>query len=158
MQLVVMRHGQTPANAEGRYQGALDIALSDTGVAQISAQAKMLVLAHAPFQQLLSSPLLRARQSAALVADELALPVTLAPAFRDRHVGVFEGLTQQEARARYPALWARNITRRRVAGRSHCPGRAGIGGTGAELPSGAGVTGGARRGGQGDPGADRGGI
>lgn len=45
MQLVVMRHGQTPANAEERYQGALDIALSDTGVAQISAQAKMLVLA-----------------------------------------------------------------------------------------------------------------
>ncbi len=37
MQLVVMRHGQTPANAEGRYQGALDIGLSDTGVAQISA-------------------------------------------------------------------------------------------------------------------------
>lgn len=31
MQLVVMRHGQTPANAEGRYQGALDIGLSDTG-------------------------------------------------------------------------------------------------------------------------------
>ena len=112
MQLVVMRHGQTPANAEERYQGALDIGLSDTGVAQISAQAKMLVLAQAPFQQLLSSPLLRARQSAALVADELALPVTLAPAFRERHVGVFEGLTQQEARESYPALWARNITRR----------------------------------------------
>lgn len=56
--------------------------------------------------------MLRARQSAALVADELALPVILAPAFRERHVGVFEGLTQQEARERYPALWARNITRR----------------------------------------------
>ncbi|MGL6369093.1 histidine phosphatase family protein [Aeromonas hydrophila] len=87
--LVVMRHGQTPANAEERYQGAQD-----------------------PFQRLLSSPLLRAQQSAALVADELGLPVTLVPAFRERHVGVFEGLTQQEARERYPALWARNITRR----------------------------------------------
>ncbi len=81
-------------------------------MAQISAQARALALVQAPFQRLLSSPLLRARQSAALVADELALPVTLAPAFRERHVGVFEGLTQQEARERYPALWARNITRR----------------------------------------------
>ncbi|MFQ2273008.1 histidine phosphatase family protein [Aeromonas hydrophila] len=112
MQLVVMRHGQTPANAEERYQGAQDIGLSDTGVAQISAQARALAMAQAPFQRLLSSPLLRARQSAALVADELGLPVTLVPAFRERHVGVFEGLTQQEARERYPALWARNITRR----------------------------------------------
>ncbi|MGL6486059.1 histidine phosphatase family protein [Aeromonas hydrophila] len=112
MQLVVMRHGQTPANAEGRYQGALDIGLSDTGVAQIRSQARALALAQAPFQRLLSSPLLRARQSAALVADELGLPVTLVSAFRERHVGVFEGLTQQEARERYPALWARNITRR----------------------------------------------
>ena len=100
MQLVVMRHGQTPANAEERYQGALDIGLSDTGVAQISAQARALALAQAPFQRLLSSPLLRARQSAALVASELALPVTFAPAFRERHVGVFEGLTQQERRGR----------------------------------------------------------
>lgn len=81
-------------------------------MAQISAQARALALAQAPFQRLLSSPLLRARQSAALVADELGLPVTLVPAFRERHVGVFEGLTQQEARERYPALWARNITRR----------------------------------------------
>ncbi len=113
MQLVVMRHGQTPANAEERYQGALDIGLSDTGVAQIRTQARVLALTQAPFQQLLSSPLLRARQSAA---------------------------------------------RRRIAGRSHCPGRAGTDRTGAEGPSGAGVTGGARRGGQGDPGADRGGI
>ncbi len=88
MQLVVMRHGQTPANAEERYQGALDIGLSETGVVQIRAQARALALAQDPFQRLLSSPLLRARQSAAQVADELGLPVTLVPAFRERHVGV----------------------------------------------------------------------
>lgn len=73
--LVVMRHGQTPANAEGRYQGALDIGLSDTGVAQIRVQARALVLAQVPFQRLLSSPLLRARQSAALVAHGVVVKV-----------------------------------------------------------------------------------
>ena len=36
----------------------------------------------------------------------------LVPAFRERDVGLFEGLTQAEARTRYPELWARNITRR----------------------------------------------
>ncbi len=36
----------------------------------------------------------------------------LAPAFRERNVGLFEGLTQAEARASYPELWACNITRR----------------------------------------------
>lgn len=65
-----------------------------------------------PFACLLSSPLLRARQSAQPIARELALPVRIEPAFRERHVGLFEGLTQTEARERYPALWARNITRR----------------------------------------------
>ena len=55
MQLVVMRHGQTPANAEA-LSGALDIGLSETGVAQIRAQARALALAQAPFQRLLSSP------------------------------------------------------------------------------------------------------
>lgn len=36
MELVVIRHGETQANAEGRYQGALDIGLNDDGVRQIS--------------------------------------------------------------------------------------------------------------------------
>lgn len=43
---------------------------------------------------------------------QLGLPVELAPAFRERNVGLFEGLTLAEAMARYPELWARNITRR----------------------------------------------
>lgn len=111
MELVVIRHGQTWANAESRYLGALDIPLNDEGRGQMSALAQRLVN-DAPFTELLSSPLLRARQSAELVSRALALPVQLVPAFRERHLGLFEGLTQAEARERYPELWARNITRR----------------------------------------------
>ena len=40
MELVVIRHGETQANAEGRYQGALDIGLNDDGVRQISRLAE----------------------------------------------------------------------------------------------------------------------
>lgn len=111
MELVVIRHGQTRANAENRYLGALDIGLNDKGREQVSELAQGLAR-EAPFTRLLSSPLLRARQSAEQISRTLTLPVQLIPAFRERHVGLFEGLTQGEARERYPELWARNITRR----------------------------------------------
>ncbi len=115
MELVVIRHGETRANAEGRYLGALDMGLNETGWAQVDALAQVLVR-ETPFQRLLSSPLLRARQSAEVISRALALPVQVIPAFRERHVGVFEGLTQAEARSRYPELWMRNITRRWAEG------------------------------------------
>lgn len=112
MELVVIRHAETQANAEGRYQGALDIGLNDDGVRQISRLAEEDAVALPPFDRLLASPLLRTRECAAILSRLLGLPVELAPAFRERNVGLFEGLTQSEARARYPELWARNITRR----------------------------------------------
>ncbi|MFC5707138.1 histidine phosphatase family protein [Aeromonas eucrenophila] len=111
MELVVIRHGETQANAENRYLGALDIGLNDKGREQVSELAQGLAR-EAPFTRLLSSHLLRARQSAEQISCTLALPIQLIPAFRERQVGLFEGLTQGEARERYPELWARNITRR----------------------------------------------
>ncbi|MFM5705538.1 histidine phosphatase family protein [Aeromonas veronii] len=107
MELVVIRHGETQANAEERYQGALDIGLNDDGVRQISCLAEKMAVAQQPFDRLLASPLLRTRESAAILSRQLGLPVELVPAFRERDVGLFEGLTD-----RYPELWARNITRR----------------------------------------------
>ncbi|RQM71019.1 histidine phosphatase family protein [Aeromonas jandaei] len=112
MELVVIRHGETQANAEGRYQGALDIGLNESGQRHIARLADEIATTQAPFDRLLASPLQRTRESAAIFARQLDLPVELASAFRERHVGLFEGLTQAEAKSRYPELWARNITRR----------------------------------------------
>ncbi|MFM5258820.1 histidine phosphatase family protein [Aeromonas veronii] len=112
MELVVIRHAETQANAEGRYQGALDIGLNDDGVRQISRLAEKVAVTEPPFDRLLASPLLQTTESAAILSRQLGLPVELVPAFRERDVGLFEGLTQVEARTRYPELWARNITRR----------------------------------------------
>ncbi|WP_429018284.1 histidine phosphatase family protein [Aeromonas allosaccharophila] len=112
MELVVIRHAETQANAEGRYQGALDIGLNDDGVRQITRLAEKVAVTLPSFDRLLASPLLRTRECAAILSHQLGLPVELAPAFRERDVGLFEGLAQAEARARFPELWARNITRR----------------------------------------------
>ncbi len=45
MELVVIRYGETQANAEGHYQGALDIGLNDDGVRQISRLAEKVAVA-----------------------------------------------------------------------------------------------------------------
>lgn len=106
MELIVVRHGETRFNREKRYLGALDPPLTERGL----AQARSLREGLPPVGAILSSPLLRARQTAALLCPE-GQAFVCADAFRERHVGVFEGLTQDEARTLHPALWARQITR-----------------------------------------------
>lgn len=108
MNLYVVRHGQTWANAEQRYLGALDPELSETGVGQAHELCGRLPVR---VDALVSSPLLRARQTADILGIHLGLATCIVDGFRERNVGVFEGLTQQEARQRHPDLWARNITR-----------------------------------------------
>ncbi|TBU88856.1 histidine phosphatase family protein [Stutzerimonas kirkiae] len=106
MRLLVIRHGQTAYNLEQRYLGALDPPLNATGIRQAEALRDSLP---GDIDILISSPLLRARQSARILAQ--GRPVEIEEAFRERHVGVFEGLTSAEAQARFPEAWQRNITR-----------------------------------------------
>ncbi|MCS3421416.1 putative phosphoglycerate mutase [Pseudomonas sp. BIGb0450] len=108
MQLYVVRHGETDANAEGRYQGSLDIDLNERGVLQARELRARLP---AQIDAVVLSPLRRAQQTAAIVFADDGLELHTLDAFRERSVGVFEGLTQAEAAQRYPELWAQNITR-----------------------------------------------
>ena len=108
MNLLLVRHGQTAFNLEQRYLGALDPPLNDTGIAQ--AQRLRARLPEG-IDVLISSPLLRARQTAEILRGDSGPAVVVNDAFRERNVGVFEGLTQREARLAFPGLWARNITR-----------------------------------------------
>lgn len=108
MRLYVVRHGQTQANAEHRYLGALDPELTEIGREQ--AVALRLELPDS-IDGIVVSPLLRARQTAEIINYRLDLPLLVMDAFRERDVGVFEGLTQAEARGQFPDLWQQNITR-----------------------------------------------
>ena len=60
MRLLLARHGETPWNAEGRYQGQEDIALSATGEAQARALGER--LRGVRIDRAVSSPLARARR------------------------------------------------------------------------------------------------
>ncbi|MDE1166451.1 MAG: histidine phosphatase family protein [Pseudomonas sp.] len=113
MQLYIARHGETAPNSEGRYVGSLNPALTERGIQQAQALRDQLPTA---IDAIVVSPLLRARQTAEVLGQALQLPLHTLEHFRERNVGVFEGLTQAEAKARYPDLWAQNITRQWDAG------------------------------------------
>ena len=105
MKLCMVRHGETAWNAEGRVQGQLDIPLSDTGQAQARALAQ--ALAREEFDVLYSSDLLRVRQTAQPLASLLGKEPILSGELRERHYGIFQGMTYAEAKARLPADYAR---------------------------------------------------
>jgi probable phosphoglycerate mutase len=105
MKLCMVRHGETAWNAEGRVQGQLDIPLSDTGHAQARALAR--ALAEEKFDVLYSSDLVRVQQTARPLASLLGKAPILDPRLRERHYGVFQGMTYSEAKLRLPADYAR---------------------------------------------------
>jgi probable phosphoglycerate mutase len=98
--LVLLRHGQTAWNAEGRAQGHSDIELDDTGHEQ-ARDAAPWVAAYRPVA-LWSSDLARARQTAAYVAKEAGLSAVLDARLREFALGERTGLTNEEFEARFP--------------------------------------------------------
>ena len=101
MRLVLWRHGQTAWNAERRFQGQSDIPLDQTGQAQAERAARL--LAGLRPDMIVSSDLSRATSTAAPLARLTGLDVILDKDLRERHGGCWEGLTDTEIRARYPA-------------------------------------------------------
>ncbi|NCF66636.1 MAG: histidine phosphatase family protein [Chloroflexi bacterium] len=102
--ILLIRHGLTDWNAEHRWQGHEDIPLNATGTDQARALARR--LAGWPIQALYSSDLLRAAQTADILAAAVGLPVTRDSAWRERDVGAFQGLTHAEIQAQYPNEFA----------------------------------------------------
>jgi len=98
---VLWRHGQTVWNVERRFQGQSDIPLDETGQAQADRAARL--LAGLRPDLIVSSDLSRAASTAAALARLTGLEVTLDKDLRERHGGCWEGLTDSEIRARYPA-------------------------------------------------------
>jgi len=111
--LCVVRHGETDWNAGKRIQGHIDIPLSVVGHAQARATGN--ALKDESFAAIYSSDLTRARQTAeatAHLAPHFAkVPLQALPELRERHYGVFEGLTYTEIATRYPEAYARHKAR-----------------------------------------------
>lgn len=105
MKIILLRHGETIWNKERRLQGCQDIPLSDEGQEQMRRIGQQLAQIFPHIDQILTSPLLRARESARLIAQELhhaPQDILKAPLFTERNFGAGEGLTYEEALIRYP--------------------------------------------------------
>jgi broad specificity phosphatase PhoE len=100
LRLLLARHGLTVANQQDRYIGASNPPLSDVGVAQAEALAAR--LAEEGLAAMYASPLLRARQTADIVARTCGLEVRIEPDLREIDFGCWEELTRAEILSRYP--------------------------------------------------------
>lgn len=96
--LVVLRHGETDHNAEGRFQGQLDVALNERGRRQADAARGR--LAGRAFDAVYTSPLSRAAETARLVRPEAELVVDRR--LMEINVGSWAGLTWAEVQADMP--------------------------------------------------------
>ncbi len=115
--LVLVRHGETDWNAQGRAQGHADVPLNAVGRAQAETVAPVLA-AFEPVR-LWSSDLARALQTAEYVAAATGLPVEPDRRLREYDVGKRSGLTLEEFAVTYPeeyAAWVAHDPSRRVAG------------------------------------------
>ena len=89
MQLILVRHGETLWNKEGRVQGTSDVELSETGAAQ--AQKLAFSLKERPLAAIYASPLKRARQTAEAVNQYHGKDIQLRPDLMEMNQGDFEG-------------------------------------------------------------------
>jgi probable phosphoglycerate mutase len=116
--LLLVRHGQTADTVARRFAGGSfpGPPLDDRGREQAERAAD--VLADAAAVAVLTSPIVRAMQTAELIADQLGLPLSAEAAWRECEFGEWEGLHFDEAAERYP----REIAAWRASTASPAPG------------------------------------
>lgn len=107
--VLLIRHGQSQGNAEGRFGGHTATPLSPRGRLQAEATAQALTAEN--LTAIYSSDLPRAVETAMPLARLTGLDVEQAEAFRERSVGVMEGLTFEEAAQEHPEQYAALIRR-----------------------------------------------
>ena len=101
-EMLLIRHGQSTANASGIWQGQLDFPLSDEGRRQAASAGR--ALKGAKVSGIYASPLSRAFETAEIVAREAGFSgeIIPLPGLAERHGGVLEGHTWAEQEARNP--------------------------------------------------------
>lgn len=105
----LVRHGESVSNLEGRVQGQEDVELSEFGIRQADAVASWSrgIIATTPIEEVWSSPLQRARETAARIAAAVGLPLRIDERLRELHAGIFQGHLWADLERRFPEAVAR---------------------------------------------------
>jgi broad specificity phosphatase PhoE len=99
---VFLRHGESVGNFEKRFQGQSDFPLTETGRSQARGLAKRWLNTGMKFDLAVTSPLVRAKGTAEIIAELLKIPIEIDPIWMERNAGEVAGLTREEALARFP--------------------------------------------------------
>lgn len=101
--LTLVRHGRTVANAGGRLQGRVDHGLDDVGRLQAAAAAE--ALTGSSVETIVSSPLVRARQTAEIIGSTLGVEVVIDERFIELDYGDFDDQPLSSVSAETWARW-----------------------------------------------------
>ena len=103
-ELLLVRHGQSTANAKGIWQGEMEFPLSERGRVQAGLAGRG--LSGEPFEGVYSSPLSRAFETAEIIRDRARFAGEVVPVdgLSERHGGILEGHTWAEQEQRNPEL------------------------------------------------------
>src|ERR687894_3287763 len=103
-EMLLVRHGQSTANAKGTWQGHMEFPLSERGRAQASLAGRG--LSGEPFEGLYSSPLSRAFETAQIIRDRTGFAGEVVPVegLSERYGSILEGHTWAEQEQRNPEL------------------------------------------------------
>jgi len=102
-EIILIRHGETEWNSQQRMQGHSNSDLSSVGQAQIQALGQWLKIV--PFDLIYSSDSLRAKQTAEAITQFSGHELKIDLRLREKNLGIFEGLTSEEARERHPEVF-----------------------------------------------------
>jgi probable phosphoglycerate mutase len=106
--LVIVRHGQTAANTARLLHGLTDLPLDETGERQAQLVARR-IANEIEADALISSPLARARATAAAISIQTGLQVQERPELREMHFGDLEGYTVERLLAEHPEIAAQTL-------------------------------------------------
>ena len=101
--IILIRHGETEWNSQKRMQGHSNSDLSSVGQAQIQALGQW--MKNVPFDHIYSSDSLRAKHTAEAITQFSGHKLKIDLRLREKNLGVFEGLTSEEARERHPEVF-----------------------------------------------------
>jgi len=109
MRQYLVRHGESVFNVEERVQGQADVELSALGRRQAEAIAAWTrsLPPLVRIDEIWSSPLRRARDTAQVIADALGLPLQIEDRLRELHAGIFQGHLWADLESRFPEEVAR---------------------------------------------------
>jgi len=105
----LVRHGESVSNLEGRVQGQADVELSDHGHAQAEqvAEWSRRLAESVVIDEVWSSPLQRARETADVIAAAVGLPVLVEQGLCELHAGIFQGHLWADLEEKFPEEVAR---------------------------------------------------